>query len=113
MIRRPPSSPLFPYPTLFRSVGGDAGRAPPPPPQFRGTGPCNLRRAGGEERGDDAVALVECRAPTCDECVQMECVFCRDERERGQRDALAGETGGRKWGGRFRNWCLCRLLATG
>src|SRR5437762_4789389 len=27
MIRRPPRSPLFPYTTLFRSYGGDGGRA--------------------------------------------------------------------------------------
>src|SRR3712207_7639929 len=26
MIRRPPRSTLFPYPTLFRSVGGDVAR---------------------------------------------------------------------------------------
>ena len=30
-----------------------------------------------------------------------------------QRDALAGETSGRKRGGRFRGWCLRSLLATG
>src|SRR5947208_4495263 len=28
MIRRPPRSTLFPYTTLFRSVGPDAGRRP-------------------------------------------------------------------------------------
>src|SRR2546422_5253395 len=31
MIRRPPSSPLFPYPPLFRSHhGAEAGGSPPP-----------------------------------------------------------------------------------
>ena len=80
--------------------------APRHVPQFGGTGPGNLWRAGGEERRDDAVALVERRAAIRDEGVQMECVFCRDERERGQRNALAGETSSRKRGGRFRNWCL-------
>src|SRR2546426_10589508 len=29
MIRRPPRSTLFPYTTLFRSVGGLGGRRPP------------------------------------------------------------------------------------
>jgi len=43
----------------------------------------------------------------------MDRVFGGDERERSQRDALAGETSGRKRGSRFRGWCLRRLLATG
>src|SRR5437868_11780697 len=39
MIRRPPTSTLFPYTTLFRSRRGQAGddrRAPAPAPQPRG-----------------------------------------------------------------------------
>src|SRR5437763_5421584 len=41
MIRRPPRSPLFPYTTLFRSGGPDAGR---------GGEPSRLHRTGREHR---------------------------------------------------------------
>src|SRR3712207_7107317 len=46
MIRRPPRSTLFPYPTLFRSGRQPAAR--PGPPDGPGEGQPVLRRADGE-----------------------------------------------------------------
>src|SRR3712207_8874831 len=50
MIRRPPRSTLFPYTTLFRSVGGGApgGERPPGRDGVRGRG----ERAHPVQRGD-------------------------------------------------------------
>src|SRR5207253_9599845 len=65
-LRRPPRSPLFPYPTLFRSLGlhtrsrdrngmatrarqdgGDAAtRRPPAPPALAASGPAHRRTSG-------------------------------------------------------------------
>src|SRR4029077_11589076 len=39
MIGRPPRSPLFPYPTLFRSAAGRFQPAPHPPPPTRSATP--------------------------------------------------------------------------
>src|SRR2546425_13265489 len=58
MIRRPPRSPLFPYPPLFRSVLREVGRAPrrralePRPLAPRGLGPSrpHLHRRAERER---------------------------------------------------------------
>src|SRR3712207_8495205 len=47
MIRRPPRSTLFPYTTLFRSAGADAGAA---------------RRAGGRVRQPQALPALPGRA---------------------------------------------------
>src|SRR3712207_7769619 len=54
MIRRPPRSTLFPYTTLFRSLGGgEHGRAPPR---------CgHARRHRGARRGGRARVLREAR----------------------------------------------------
>src|SRR2546423_11041801 len=45
MNRRPPSSPLFPYTTLFRSQAADDGAA-------RGIGEDDAQGAGGDGRAD-------------------------------------------------------------
>src|SRR5260221_7327259 len=46
MIRRPPRSTLFPYTTLFRSLGPRAGAEPRAPHLPRGGAPGSRRRAG-------------------------------------------------------------------
>src|SRR3712207_7559113 len=49
MIRRPPRSTLFPYPTLFRSTGSTAApvAAPRPPPRDAGGGRAGRGRSAG------------------------------------------------------------------
>src|SRR2546430_10015979 len=56
MIRRPPESTLFPYPTLFRSGGGDVKEVERLP-DFEGI----LGQASGSQQASLAVA--ECAAP--------------------------------------------------
>src|SRR5260221_2072003 len=60
MIRRPPRSTLFPYPTLFRSRRADGDGGPPHPAgpgpradQGRSREPLLLRAAGGALRDRD------------------------------------------------------------
>src|SRR3712207_6892526 len=59
MIRRPPRSTLFPYTTLFRSVGGAQGRhhrlpLPVRPPGHHGRAPQRLHGAQGHRELGDA-----------------------------------------------------------
>src|SRR5256885_12264950 len=51
MIRRPPRSTLFPYTTLFRSPGGEAGA--PARPRRRGRTAHGSRPGRGQDRGRD------------------------------------------------------------
>src|SRR5690242_21425467 len=54
MIRRPPRSTLFPYTTLFRSVGCRA-RVDDISPDWTGAGRARLKRRGRARRGANAV----------------------------------------------------------
>src|SRR3989442_9685244 len=91
MIRRPPRSTLFPYPTLFRSEDREApfARAGPAP----GRGRSGLRQTS-HERAERAVLAIERRAegalacllPLADRLVQRFEVapeLCHEARDRG------------------------------
>src|SRR5256885_6591261 len=56
MIRRPPRSPLFPYPTLFRSKEGWVGHGPARPPILAGV------KTGRELLAEIAASV--CSSPT-------------------------------------------------
>src|SRR5690349_24790096 len=60
MIRRPPRSTLFPYTTLFRSMG-DNGRALVPPRRRRGGGPRLRRWRGGASRSEEHTSELQSR----------------------------------------------------
>src|SRR5438445_4758467 len=93
MLRRPPRSTLFPYTTLFRSIGG-------PPAHFLDQGPG--RRAGpcpggaGACPGDLSVAAatLEVRARTDRKSTRLNsshanisyAVFCLKKKKRTKRD---------------------------
>src|SRR3989441_3761767 len=61
MIRRPPRSPLFPYTTLFRSLGGSVGVAAVAPaaraPSTARTAPTAARPVTAGSRAAAALAL--------------------------------------------------------
>src|SRR5256885_9562760 len=75
MIRRPPRSPLFPSPTLFRSPPVRRQRGPealPEPPQGEAVGPDRVQQGvsvgegdGARSGGDDRppAAEIACRKP--------------------------------------------------
>src|SRR5256885_9273350 len=52
MTRRPPSSPLFPYPTLFRSDRDHLGRSKHARPQSGRSAPCQHEDRGAPEADD-------------------------------------------------------------
>src|SRR2546423_7545164 len=73
MIRRPPRSPLFPYPTLFRSVRGTAAVAAGGLPaddaalQHQHVHAGARQPPAGTEAGDAAPDDHDCRAPRSEE----------------------------------------------
>src|SRR3712207_8833340 len=89
MIRRPPRSTLFPYTTLFRSVGVKGGQAPPLPESLAQTLEPEHRRAAGVE---------DVEAPEVAEEVEL-AVAEGDERSEEHTSELQS-----------RQYLVCRLL---
>src|SRR5256886_9255940 len=73
MIRRPPRSPLFPYPTLFRSVGvpGHDAEEPPLPLSADPRAELRLHRPRLAERvGEVHLAALECNPLSVEEAAE-------------------------------------------
>src|SRR3712207_9161098 len=67
MIRRPPRSTLFPYTTLFRSLGREEGEpAPPPRPADPCHGTCCCSTRGGSDSARPNRRRVACSGGTRD-----------------------------------------------
>src|SRR3989441_6088422 len=62
MIRRPPRSPLFPYPTLSRSLRGDLGLREAAEIRQLDHATLNIRQLG-ERAGDEPLGLLALDAP--------------------------------------------------
>src|SRR5690625_6075828 len=63
MIRRPPSSTLFPYTTLFRSIGAGAvcGAGPVSPADTERRGPAEESRLSGQSRSEEHTSELQSR----------------------------------------------------
>ena len=73
-------------------VRHNAGSTSRDVPQLGGADPADFWCPSAEQRPDDAVALVQGRAPVGEERVPVERVLGTDEFQRRERDALTGES---------------------
>src|SRR3712207_9128249 len=59
MIRRPPRSTLFPYTTLFRSLGGTSGIGKQVEQYIKSKGYDKVERLGGQNRFETNASIVD------------------------------------------------------